>query len=107
MNFLEIHEQATAAAEAAADAAIAREGDTGACGFAWVNFYVDGRTRIGKELKRLPRVRRSYDGGLQLWNPSQAPVQSVYVLERGAEAYAKKFRELTGLDSVYAGSRLD
>jgi hypothetical protein len=51
--------------------------------------------------------RKSYTGSLQLWNPSGAGVQSVSVLEAGAEAYAAVIKQKLGLDKVYAGSRLD
>jgi hypothetical protein len=34
-------------------------------------------------------------------------VQSVSVLEAGAEAYAAVIKQKLGLDKVYAGSRLD
>lgn len=84
-------------------------GDDGACGFAWVNVYgVKGNTRLGKALVSVG-FRKSYTRGLQLWNGRDGWYfgQSVDAAEAGAVAYAKKFRELTGIESVYAGSRLD
>lgn len=80
--------------------------DQYACGFAWVNVYgVRSNSRLGKTLQTFG-FRKSYQGGLQLWNPSKAAVQNVDTLEAGAEAYAKVIKEKLGLEA-YAGSRLD
>ena len=106
MNYIEIHEKAMQAAKEAAEQAYQQHGDMSACGFAWVKIFVDGRTKLGKSLAKIPGWSRSYDGSLQLWNPSKMGVQSVYILEKGAEAYAKVFSELSGV-KAYAGSRLD
>ena len=77
----------------------------GACGFAWVNIYgVKGNTKIGRRFK-LAGVERSYDGSLQLWNPSKYPTQNVSTLEAGAQAAAEVFKRY-GF-RAYAGSRLD
>ncbi len=82
-------------------------GDGGACGFAWVNVYkVRSNSKLGKALQAAG-FSKSYTGGLQLWNPSKAGVQSVGILEAGAEAYAQVLRDKLGLESCYAGSRLD
>jgi hypothetical protein len=79
--------------------------DQYACGFAWVNIYgVKGNTRVGKYLAQ-EGVRKSYSGGLQLWNPSAMMVQNVDTLEAGAEAAAAVFKK-HGFEA-YAGSRLD
>jgi len=94
-------------ARTAAKAFLAAHGDRDACGFAWVDVYgVRSNSKIGKALQSYG-FRKSYTGSLQLWNPSQAGVQSVSVLEAGAEAYAKVLKDKLGLDKVYAGSRLD
>lgn len=75
------------------------------CGFAWVNIYgVKGNTKLGRALIQND-VRKSYTGGLQLWNPSAMMVQNVDTLEAGAEAAADVFRKY-GFEA-YAGSRLD
>ena len=77
----------------------------GACGFAWVNIYgVKGNTKIGRRFK-LAGVERSYDGSLQLWNPSKYATQNVSTLEAGAQAAAEVFKRY-GF-RAYAGSRLD
>jgi len=94
-------------ARTAAKAFYQQHGDRGACGFAWVNVYgVRSNSRLGKTLASYG-FRKDYTGALCLWNPSKAGVQSVDVLEAGADAYAKVLRDKLGLDKVYAGSRLD
>lgn len=94
-------------AHAAAKALIAKHGDRGACGFAWVNVYgVRSNSKLGKWLQAAG-FRRDYTGALSLWNPSQAAVQSIDILEAGAYAYAEVLRAKLGLDKVYAGSRMD
>ena len=94
-------------AHAAAKALIAKHGDRGACGFAWVNVYgVRSNSKLGKWLQAAG-FRRDYTGALSLWNPSQAAVQSIDILEAGAYAYAEVLKAKLGLDKVYAGSRMD
>ena len=79
--------------------------DQFACGFAWVNIYkVKGNTKLGKMLKAAG-VRQDYTKAFQLWNPAKLPVQSVGILEAGAQAAAEVFRKY-GFEA-YAGSRLD
>ena len=79
--------------------------DRFACGFAWTNIYgVKGNTKLGKMLKAAG-VRQDYTKAFQLWNPSKMPVQSVSILEAGAQAAADVFRKY-GFEA-YAGSRLD
>jgi len=100
-------EAAELAAKKAAQAFYNQYGDRDACGFAWVDVYgVRSNSRLGKTLQTFG-FRKSYTGSLQLWNPSKAGVQSISILEAGAEAYAKVLTEQLGLDRVYAGSRLD
>ena len=80
--------------------------DQYACGFAWVNVYVD-RTN-SKQAKELIAAgfRKDYvPKRLTMWNPSELPVQNVDTLEAGASAMADHLRSL-GL-TAYAGSRLD
>jgi len=96
-----------AARVAAKEAHVKYGGDRGACGFAWVNVYgVRSNSRLGKTLQSYG-FRKDYTGALCLWNPSKAGVQSVDILEAGADAYAKVLRDKLGLEKVYAGSRLD
>jgi hypothetical protein len=94
-------------ARTAAKLALQKFGDRDACGFAWVNVYkVRSNSKLGKALQAAG-FRKDYTGALCLWNPSKAGVQSVGILEAGAEAYAEVLRQKLGLESCYAGSRLD
>ena len=75
------------------------------CGFAWINIYgVKGNTKLGKRFKAAG-VERSYDGSLQIYNPSGHRGQSMDVKEAGAEAAAAVFTKY-GF-KCYAGSRAD
>ena len=101
----EIVAEAFAEANKAAREALARYGDRDACGFAWTNIYgVKGNTRLGKMLKAAG-VRQDYTKAFQLWNPAGVGVQSVGILEAGAQAAADVFRKY-GFEA-YAGSRMD
>jgi len=98
--------EAAIQARTAAKAFFQQHGDRDACGFAWVNVWgVRSNSRLGKTLQSFG-FRKSYDGSLQLWNPSGAATQSISILEAGAEAYAKVITEKLGI-KAYAGSRLD
>ena len=100
-----IVQEAMTEANKAARQALAIHGDRDACGFAWVNIYkVKGNTKLGKMLKAAG-VRQDYTKAFQIWNPAKLGVQSVGILEAGAEAAADVFRKY-GFES-YAGSRLD
>ena len=80
--------------------------DQFACGFAWVDVYVD-RTN-SKQAKELIAAgfRKDYKPKcLSMWNPGGLPVQNIDAKEAGADAMAEFLREL-GL-KAYAGSRLD
>jgi hypothetical protein len=81
-------------------------GDRGACGFAWVEVYVD-RTN-SKQAKELLKAgfRKDYKPKcLSMWDPAGIATQSISVKEAGAEAYAKYLQAL-GL-TAYGCSRLD
>jgi hypothetical protein len=102
-----IHFEATQAAEAAAAKFFQEKlggRDQYACGFAWVSVFEKASTKLGRKLKEVG-FRRSYDGGLQLWNPSNFGCQNVDTLEEGAKAYAEVLKQY-GIQA-YAGSRLD
>jgi hypothetical protein len=84
----------------------AKIGERDACGFGWVEVYVD-RTNSA-QAKELIRAgfRKDYKPKcLSMWDPAGVPTQSISVKEAGAEAYANYLRAL-GL-KAYAGSRLD
>ena len=99
--------EAAIQARTAAKAFYNQHGEHDACGFAWVDIYgVRSNSRLGKTLQSFG-FRKDYTGSLQLWNPSKAGVQSISILEAGAEAYARVLKERLGLEKVYAGSRMD
>jgi hypothetical protein len=105
--FKEIHEEALNAAREAFTEAFARMGnkDNYPCGFAWVNVSgVKLSTKFGKEFAKLG-FRKSYYGGIELWNPSGSYVQNMDVKYAGAVAYANVLRRY-GI-SAFASERLD
>ena len=80
--------------------------DQFACGFAWVDVYVE-RTN-SKQAKELIRAgfRKDYKPKcLSMWSPGGLPVQNIDAKEAGANAMAE-FLRTQGLNA-YAGSRLD
>lgn len=79
--------------------------DQYACGFAWVTVFEKGSTRLGRALIEAG-FRKSYRGGLELWNPSGLHVQNVDTLAAGAEAAAEYLEQALGV-KAYADSRLD
>ena len=93
-------------AENAGQAMYQRVGERDACGFGWVEVYVD-RTN-SKQAKELLKAgfRKDYKPKcLSMWDPAGIPTQSISVKEAGAQAYATYLQAL-GL-KAYAGSRLD
>lgn len=81
------------------------------CGFAWVEFLdykgkkLDGRTKMGRLLKKAG-LEKSYSTGMyMMWNPSGMMVQNMDTLYSGAEA-AVKALEKYGF-KAYACSRMD
>lgn len=80
-------------------------GDQFACGFAWVNIK-PGTSKVAKYLKENYNARRSYYGGIDVWNPGGLNVQNIDIKEDGAQAFAKVLREQLGV-TAYASSRLD
>jgi len=105
--FKEIHQEALEAAKVSFTEAFARMGnkDNYPCGFAWVNVSgVKLSTKLGKEFAEIG-FRKSYGGGIDLWNPSGSYVQNMDVKYAGAVAYAAVLRKY-GI-SAYAQERLD
>jgi hypothetical protein len=95
-----------ALAEAAGREMYAKIGERDACGFGWVDVYVD-RTN-SKQAKELLAAgfRKDYKPKcLSMWDPAGIPTQSISVKEAGAYAYAEYLSKL-GL-KAYAGSRMD
>jgi hypothetical protein len=80
--------------------------DQYACGFAWVNVYVDRtNSKQAKELIAAGFKKDYQPKCLSFWNPGDLPVQNIDIKEAGADAMATYLRSL-GLNA-YAGSRLD
>ena len=101
-------EQALKAANSQARKSLEQRGDRDACGFAWVDVYgVRANSKLGRALLAAGFTRNGYERSLQYWNPSRLGVQSVGILEDGAEAFAQVLKAQLGLERVYAGSRLD
>ena len=95
-----------ALAEAAGQAMYAKIGERDACGFGWVEVYVD-RTN-SKQAKELIKAgfRKDYKPKcLSMWDPAGIPTQSISVKEAGAQALATYLQGL-GL-TAYGCSRLD
>jgi hypothetical protein len=93
-------------AEAAGREMYNKIGERDACGFGWVEVYVD-RTNSAqaKELIAAGFKKDYKPKCLSMWDPAGIPTQSISVKEAGAEAYAEYLRAL-GL-RAFAGSRLD
>jgi len=92
----------------AAQAMYARIGERDACGFGWVEIYVD-RTN-SKEAKALIEAgfRKSYKSKcLDMWDPAGLPTQSISVKEAGAQAFADYFKQYFPQARIYASSRMD
>jgi hypothetical protein len=93
-------------AEQAGRAMYQKVGERDACGFGWVEVYVD-RTN-SKQAQELLKAgfRKDYKPKcLSMWDPAGIPTQSISVKEAGAYAYAEYLTQL-GL-RAYAGSRMD
>ena len=81
-------------------------GDRYACGFAWVEVYVDRtNSKQAQELLKAGFKKDYKPRCLSMWNPGGLNVQNIDIKEAGAWAYANYLNTL-GL-KAYAGSRLD
>ncbi len=80
--------------------------DKYACGFAWVDVYVDRTNSKLAKVLIAGGFSKSYKPKcLTLWNPSGLHCQNVDAKEEGARAMATHLKSL-GLEA-FAGSRLD
>lgn len=80
--------------------------DAFACGFAWVDVYVDRtNSKQAKELIAAGFKKDYKPKCLSYWNPGDLPVQNVDIKAAGADAMAVYLKSL-GL-TAYSGSRLD
>ena len=84
-----------------------KHGESWACGFAWVNLPdVKLNTKAGKAFAALG-FRKSYNKGVDLWNPSKLGTQSMDIKEAGADAFVEVLmRELPGI-KAYSCARMD
>jgi hypothetical protein len=103
-NIESVHNTATSAAQRAEADFRAKHGEPGYCGFAWVKVSEKASTKLGRALKTVG-FKKSYNGGLDLWNPGGSFTQSMDIKEAGAEAYAEVLRQY-GINA-YACSRAD
>jgi hypothetical protein len=107
-QIISVVQGAKADAKVAATAMYAQVGERDACGFGWVEIYVD-RTN-SKEAKALIEAgfRKSYKSKcLDMWDPAGLPTQSISVKEAGAQAFANYFRAYFPEARIYASSRMD
>lgn len=80
--------------------------DQFACGFAWVDVYVDRtNSKQAQELIKAGFKKDYKPKCLSMWNPGGLGVQNIDTKEAGADAMATYLRAL-GLNA-YSGSRLD
>lgn len=103
-NIESIHNTATEAAKRAEADFIAKHGEPGYCGFAWVTVHEKASTKLGRALKTVG-FKPAYGGGLQLWNPGGSYTQSMDIKETGAQAYADVLTKF-GI-TAYMSSRAD
>jgi len=103
----EIHNEAIQAAKTAVADLRAKHGRrfTG-CGFAWVDAYVKGNTKLGKSFIA-QGFSKSYTGGYSLWDPAQTDDQDITEKEVGAQAYVDVICKYMPEVKIYTGSRLD
>ncbi len=74
------------------------------CGFAWVTIK-PARGKMVTYLKSIRVGSKAYDGGYQIWNPSNNMTQDMSVKYAGAIAFAKVLKD-NGINAT-AGCRLD
>lgn len=80
--------------------------DQYACGFAWVDVYVDRtNSKLAKELIAAGFKKDYKPKCLSMWNPGGLAIQNIDAKEAGAQAMAEFLRS-QGL-TAYADSRLD
>ena len=93
-------------AEQAGRAMYQRIGERDACGFGWVEVYVDRtNSKQARELIAAGFKKDYKPKCLSMWDPAGVPTQSISVKEAGAYAYATYLQGL-GL-TAYGCSRLD
>lgn len=110
MNDTQIHDVINSAFQAARTATkeyLATHGDVDACGFVWVSIR-PATKKVAKILRNSYGAERiPFEGGLNLWNPSYSPVQSISAKEEGAFAFVNVMREAFPDVTFTVGSRMD
>ena len=76
------------------------------CGFAWVQTFVKGNTKLGKSFIS-QGFDKSYTGGYKLWNPGKSYTQDMSAKMVGAEAYVDTVKKYLPEVQLYVQSRLD
>ena len=108
MITFEIHQEAVEAATKATQQYIDTNGEHPFnCGFAWVDTFVKGNTKVGKSFINVAGFKKSYSGGFQLWNQSNNYTQDMSAKEAGCQAYVDVIKQHLPDVPVYVGSRLD
>lgn len=101
----QLKDAACVAARDAGLAFIAKHGEQGYCGFAWVNIWgIKGNTKLGRNMKAAG-YSKDYTGAYQIWNPSGLGTQCMSTKEAGADAAAAVF--VAAGFKAYAGGRAD
>jgi len=103
----EIHQEAILSAQTAVALHRVKYGNrfTG-CGFAWVECYEKGNTKMGKSFKA-QGFDKSYTGGYKFWDPANTGGQDITEKEVGAQAYVDTVKQYLPDVKLYVGSRLD
>ena len=78
-------------------------GGFGGCGFAWVTVDADGRSRVGRALKKAGFNKPYGEKGLQMWNPSGHFTQCRTAKEYGAQAMAEVLKTRLGVEARARG----
>jgi len=115
LDFIKIHEEATAAAKEATAKFLAEHMASKPdcpygepeypCGFAWVVIPCDLRSKTGKAMKAAGFERRMFGGGFEVYNPADHFGQNVDAKSAGAKANADVLNKY-GI-TAYAQDRLD
>ena len=84
-NIESVHNTAIAAAQRAEADFRAQHGEPGYCGFAWVHVSEKASTKLGRALKSVG-FRKSYQGGLDLWNPGGSGTQSMDIKDKRSQS---------------------
>lgn len=107
MELIQAHQEALEAAAKATNDFLAKHGDRDLCGFAWVESWEKGNTKLGREIATKLGFRKAYGGGYQLWNPSGSYTQAITAKEEGARAYVDTMKRHFPNLKMSVGSRLD